>query len=95
MIETLAARGILSEPDPDDQKDMLGFTLDCDLGRWRPTWKKLAKFVAAGKFLLRKDARVTGEDAARELKVHLRAGVLQGLLVSNRLAPLPVARGRP
>ena len=39
MIERFGRHGVPSAPDAEDHNELIGFSLDGDLARWRPTWK--------------------------------------------------------
>ena len=73
MVADLVQRGVISDPAPDNHDEMLGFALDCAIARWRPTMKKLARFVAAGRFLCRPDKYITGQEFEKHIgqTVHL------------------------
>ena len=65
MIRVLSEKGIASEADPDDHQEMIGFSLDRQHMRWRPTWNNISRFVAAGRWLLRPGARASGQEIER------------------------------
>ena len=62
MIKELADHGVVSEADPEGHNEMLGFKFDGKLQRWRPTARKMARCVSAGRWLLRKQLQITGAE---------------------------------
>ena len=86
MIERLGQHGVPSAPDAEDHNELIGFSLDGELARWRPTWKKLSRFVAAGRWLCRPGLLTSG----REVEVFL-GHAIHVLGIRSELMCIPYA----
>ena len=83
MIEELANNGVVSEADAEGHNEMLGFKLDGHLQRWRPTARKMARFVSAGRWLLRKQVQITDFVIPSDDEMDAVGPVLEELMQQN------------